>query len=450
MNGKHVASPARYETEAPALPVTPSPQAQTSHRALALGSSIYFLSNVLNGLVPFALLPILTRYLTPAEYGEVAMFQTWIAALGAITGLSVHGAAERKYYDKDLGKDELRHFVGACLQVLVLSTAFTLCLTFVFRAQLSVLLGLREEWLLWAVCVSATGFVVQIRLGQWLVRKKAVAYGALQISLSLGLMLLSVWLVVVMHWGSQGRILAQIWSATAFLAVSLYFLHSDRLLAFNTQWSRIREALSFGVPLIPHVAGGFLLTSVDRFVVHAELGLAAAGTYMVAVQLSGAMLLIFDAVNKAYIPWLYERLQRDQMAEKRQIVRYTYIYFGVCLVLAGLGFLCGPIFIRLIAGDEYAAAGEVIGWLALGQSLTGMYFMVTNYIFYSKRTALLSLATITSGLLNVALLLLLIKPLGLVGAAQAFCIAMAIRFLLTWVVAQRRHPMPWFDFKAQS
>src|SRR5690606_12715972 len=131
------------------------------------------------------------------------------------------------------------------------------------------------------------------------------------------------------------------------------------------------------------------------------------------------MLLIFDAVNKAYIPWLYERLQRDQMAEKRQIVRYTYIYFGICLVLAGLGFVCGPFFIRLLAGEQYAAAGEVIGWLVLGQSLSGMYLMVTNYIFFSKRTAMLSLATITSGLLNVGLLLLLIEPLGLLGAAKA-------------------------------
>src|SRR5690606_8993186 len=190
--------------------------------------------------------------------------------------------------------------------------------------------------------------------------------------------------------------------------------------------------------------------SVDRIIVNAELGLGAAGRYMVAVQLSTAMLMVFDAVNKAYIPWLYERLQRDNLAKKQLIDRYTYFYFCVVLVLAALAFLLGPFFIRLIAGEQYAAAGEVIGWLALGQSFCGMYFMVTNYIFYSKRTGLLSLATISSGLLNVGLLVVLIEPLGLTGAAQAFCIAMAVRFLLTWIVAQKRHPMPWFDFKSQQ
>src|SRR5690606_41322800 len=75
-----------------------------------------------------------------------------------------------------------------------------------------------------------------------------------------------------------------------------------------------------------------------------------------------------------------------------------------------------------------------------------MYLMVTNYIFYSRRTGLLSAATITSGLINLLLLVLLIKLLGLSGAAISFTIAMGVRFLLTWWVAQKRHPMPWFDF----
>jgi O-antigen/teichoic acid export membrane protein len=81
----------------------------------------------------------------------------------------------------------------------------------------------------------------------------------------------------------------------------------------------------------------------------------------------------------------------------------------------------------------------------LGQAFSGMYLMVTNYIFYSKKTGLLSLVTISSGLLNVVFLVVLIKLLGITGAAMAFTLAMALRFLLTWWVAQKRHPMPWFN-----
>ena len=47
------------------------------------GSAVYLFSNILNAAIPFALLPVLTRYLTPEEYGEVAMFQTLLGALMA-------------------------------------------------------------------------------------------------------------------------------------------------------------------------------------------------------------------------------------------------------------------------------------------------------------------------------------------------------------------------------
>lgn len=70
-----------------------------------------------------------------------------------------------------------------------------------------------------------------------------------------------------------------------------------------------------------------------------------------------------------------------------------------------------------------------------------------GFIFYPKRTGLLTLSIINVGLINVGLLLILISLMGLKGAAIAFAISMAVKFLLTWFVAHLRHPMPWFDFR---
>ncbi len=254
-------------------------------------------------------------------------------------------------------------------------------------------------------------------------------------------------MVIFLLEGANGRIAAQIWAIGIFALVALYSMRRDGLFSFFI-WrpTYIKEALAFGVPLIPHVAGIFLLSSVDRIVINSKLGLAQAGVYVVAVQLAAGMGLIFDAINKAYVPWLYEHLTRDIANEKKRIVKYSYIYFFLALLTAALAFVIGPYAIRIIAGEKYTSAGQVIGWLALGQAFNGMYLMVTNYIFYSKQTGLLSITTITSGLINVALLLALTQIFGLQGAAAAFSISMAIRFLFTWWVAQKRHPMPWFTF----
>lgn len=420
-------------------PVPPS-----TYRRLASGAGIYLIANVVTSAIPFALLPVLTRYMAPAEYGQVAMYQVWLTALGGVIGLSVHGAASVKYYDGDCTDAELGRFIGSCLQIMLLTVVLTLAVVVPLRETIAGWLGMRPQWVLWGVLASAAGFVVQLRQSQWQVRNQPVPYGVLQIGgagVNAGL---SLALVVVFLQGAQGRVDAQNWTLLVSALIAAWLLARDRLLAWTWRPDQWREALRFGIPLLPHVLGLFLLGTVDRIMINDRLGLAEAGIYMVAVQLTLAMPIVFASINNAYVPWLYERLKRNDEGEKRAVVRLTYWYFAAVLALAALAFPLGPWLVPLVAGERYAAAASALGWLAVGQAFSGMYLMVTNYIFFYKRTGLLSLVTIGSGLVNIASLVVLIDWLDIQGAAVAFALAMALRFFLTWWVAHRRHPMPWF------
>lgn len=415
--------------------------------SLVSGAGIYLLSNILNAVIPFILLPILTRYLNPSQYGEVAMFQTLLGALGAFIGATFVGAANRKFYDSDIDKKEMADFIGSCIQLTVFFSIIVFSILFIFQDKFSEWLSLKPSYVLLGVAVSFCMVIVNLRLGQWQIRKKALKYGVLQISQSLFNMLLSLLLVVVLLKGAEGRINAQIIASIVFAAIAMILLKKDSLInVFIWRKDYLSEVLKFGIPLMPHIAGGFLLTTVDRFVINQEIGLAEAGIYMVAIQLTAAIGIVFDAINKAYVPWLFEKLKADQIKDKRQIVKFTYIWFSLIIVGVMLSFWIGPPIVVLIAGEQYREAGNVIGWLALGQGFQGMYLMVTNYIFYSKKTGLLSVASISSGILNLVLLVVLIRIFGLEGAAIAFATSMGIRFLLTWWIAQKRHPMPWFSF----
>lgn len=89
--------------------------------------------------------------------------------------------------------------------------------------------------------------------------KQARQYGALQISQSVVNMVLSLFLVVVLLQGAGGRIAAQLWATGILALLALVLLRRDGLLAFwvfKPQY--LKEALAFGVPLIPHIGGGFL------------------------------------------------------------------------------------------------------------------------------------------------------------------------------------------------
>lgn len=416
--------------------------------SLAKSSLVYLLSNITNAAIPFLLLPILTRMLSPMEYGKIAMFQTLVAGLVAFVGLNAVGAANRQFYDHNNTSQELSQYNGSCLQILLGSSILLLIFCTLFSDFLVEFLSIPSSWIYSALLFSSLSFVMNLRLGQWQVRGEAFKFGVLQISNSLFNMGLSLLLVVALHNGAQGRVDAQVIAAGLSAVAAIYLLIKDKLVSlYCWRLDYLKQALQFGVPLIPHVFGFFLLSAVDRFVINQRLGLGQAGIYMVAVQLSMALNIVFDAINKAYVPWLFEILKRNKMAEKQRVVKYTYLYFMLLLLIAPIPFLIGPWAIVMIAGEEFRPAGEVIGWLCLGQIFGGMYLMVTNYIFYAKKTGVLSVITISSGLLNVLLMIVMVNKYGLIGAALAFVMAKLVQFAVTWWLSYSVLDMPWLNNK---
>ncbi|PHS64002.1 MAG: polysaccharide biosynthesis protein [Alcanivorax sp.] len=410
---------------------------------LVKGAGVYVSTSIINASIPFFLLPILTRYLSPKEYGEVAIFGVWIALVGALCGLSVHAAANRKYFDLQKDQEEMGKYIFSCLLILIISSLVFLSLTIILSGYLNSWLKLSPLWLILGIPVAVGNFVIQIRLGQWQVREKPATFGIFQISQSLLNVGLSLLLVVIYSLGVTGRITGIAAAILLFAVLALILLFKDDLIRCSWRPDLIKDALKFGVPLVPHILGAFLLLTVDRAVLTSLIGLDAAGIYMVALQIGMVVSLLLDAVNKAFSPWLYKNLSLESYQAKVSVVKVTYTLYGLLFIGAVLGFLVGPTILNFVVGDEFEAATAIVGWVILGQALRGAYLFVTNYIFHTKRTGLVSIVTICTGVLNVGLLFLLVTEFGVAGAAYALCISMLLQWLATWIIASRLVKMPW-------
>jgi len=73
----------------------------------------------------------------------------------------------------------------------------------------------------------------------------------------------------------------------------------------------------------------------------------------------------------------------------------------------------------------------------------GFYFMVTNYIFYSKKTYVLSIITITSVIFISILNYFLILKIGILGSAYAMLSIWIFQFLIVFCFSNKIYPMPW-------
>jgi len=378
------------------------------------------------------------------------MFSIFTTALAAVIGLSVHGAANRRFFDEDTTSIALARFNGNCFFILLASTSLALfCLVFT-DSFLASYLGIPSIWIYLGLLNVFFSFILNIRLGQWQIRGKAKLYGFLQVTNSSIVLLFSLFFVILLNLGAEGRIYGIVLTSLIIGFLSYFTLRNDKLVLFKYNRKDIQYALSFGVPLIPHVLGGFLLLSVDRLVINKELGLEMTGIYMVAVSLGSALNLIFNSINKAYSPWLFGQLKENNQEKKITIVKNTYLYFIFLILMSFLAFFIAPPILKLIVGEKFHRAADVLPIIVIGQVFLGMYFMVTNYIFYVKKTKYLSYVTISSGAINVVLLLLLIPHYGISGAAYAFMIANLIRFVGTWILSAKLYDMPWSLFKIKA
>lgn len=404
---------------------------------------MYVIANIVSAIIPFILLPILTRSISQEEYGFVAVFQSMLTGFGSIVGFSVHGAASRKYFDNP-SVNEMARYNGACVQILLISYMLGFFAIYCISDSVFSPIGIEKIWVYLALTTSSLSFIVQLRLGQWQVRKRAVAYVSLQLSQASINAILALIFVFILKKSGEGVVMAIFYSASYSALISIIFLYKDKIVKLNSiNKSDLEDALSFGIPLIPHAVGLFLLNYLDRYVISNYMDLKYVGIYAVAFQISMGLTIIFDGINKAFVPHLFGVLSSDDNDKKKKVVRYTYFWFIFLLISMVLAFMIGPKFVLYYAGDNFSESAQIIGLLCAGQIFGGMYLMVTNYVFYAKRTAHLSLVTIFSALAYLMFSILLVENNGLVGVAFSFLASKLIQFIFTWLLSMRSVQMDW-------
>ncbi|MFH4490934.1 oligosaccharide flippase family protein [Vibrio diabolicus] len=404
---------------------------------------IYLAANILSSALPFLLLPVLTRYLTPEQYGEVAMFQVLVGVLAAFVGVNVNGALVRYYYQsKD---NEIAGYISSCVFILITSTALTFLIFKIAQDYIVEIIGLSKEFLYIALAVSFFSFIFKIRLSQYQVRKSATKYGGLQILNSLLAVFISLVLVVCYGLAAEGRIYGIFFASVLIGVVAALLLYNDRLFAFDrVKAAYFYDALSYGVKIIPHVLGIFLLSSFDRFVIASNLGLRDAGIYMSAAQIAIVMNMVFDGINKAYVPWLFSVLKGDSKVNKLKIIRFTKIYVMLLITFVPLSYFISPYLGAIVLGSEFSEAADILKWIVIAQCFSGIYMIFTNFIIFEKRTGSLSLITISTGMIHILLSVLLINEVGIYGVAYSLILAMSLRAILTFYLTYKVSKIDWF------
>ena len=412
--------------------------------SLAFSAGVYTLANMLNAGIPFLMLPLLTRYLTPAEYGLIGMFQVLVNGLLPFVGLNHTGAISRQFFEKD--KIDFPSYLSNTLYLLFGSS---IAVAFVFWAFGGFISGLSDfpvEWL-WAVVLFAfADKLAETILTLWRVNHQAINFGAFRVLRSCLDVGLSIYFVIVLKRSWEGRVEGQVIAVTFFAILAAYYLWKGGWFKSGINKEYLRHAVRFGAPLIPHTLGAVIITYSDRLFITNMVGLTEMGLYNAGYQVGLIIGLFQNSFNQAWVPWFYSRLKEGKEAVKRKIVMFTYGYFVVIAIGAWILSEIGPWIFDIFLGKDFYSAQQFVFWIGMGFAFNGMYKMVVNYLFFMERTRIIGTMTLITSFINIGLNYVLISEFEEVGAAQATMISFGVQFILMWIFAARAYKMPWFSF----
>ncbi len=399
-------------------------------RRLLRTGAAYQVGDVASKLIALALLPIYTRHLSRADYGTAELVLTTVILLSIVVRLGLGEALVRFHY-LDTEPARRRRVARTATGVLLATTTLAAGAAALAAGPLSeALLGQSRPAVLRAGALGLWAFT-NLELANALLRvderARAFLIGSLSnVVLTVGL---SVWLVVIRDEGAFGLLLGN-FAASSVVLLALWTLlrpfgRPDR--------GELRGMLRFGLPTVPAEVSVFALFFVDRLYLYRFESPEAAGLYSLSVKLAAGVIFTVRAFQYAWPPLAYSIVE-DAEASRVYARVTTYYVLVTGVVVAGLALL-GRWVVRLFAAPQFFAAHEALTWVALGWALYGLFLVLVAMAGRVKVTVRNAPAALCGLAVNLALLALLVGPLGIAGAGLAlvgaFAVMLAVMYALT-------------------
>jgi O-antigen/teichoic acid export membrane protein len=413
-------------------------------RRLATTGAAYTAASIFSKLIAVALLPLYTRYLSTTDYGAAEVMFAAVVSASIVVRFGMLEALLRFYYKDD--EDPARVVSTSFAALFWLSTAAAL-IALPFAGPIAEAL-LTEE----AAMVASPTELGRIAIGGlWVLtmfeylltlfrlEERARAYFATTLLSVLAAIGLTVILVVGRGEGARGLLLGSYASGAAFV-LGLIVVHRRRL-SLWIDGPLLRRMTRFGLPTMPAELSLYLLNFVDRLVIVRSAGLAEAGLYSLAVKFAQGVNVLVRGFQLAWPPLAYS-IREDGEARRVYAAIVTWFVAGCAFVVTGM-WLFSRWMVRALAAPKFFDSYEAIGLIATGVTLYALYMVLVVILGRTGRTEFNFPATIAALIVNVALNLLLVPPLGIVGAGLALVASYVVVVALMYVLTQRLFPIPY-------
>ncbi|MCX5800819.1 MAG: oligosaccharide flippase family protein [Candidatus Eisenbacteria bacterium] len=399
-------------------------------------SAIYGVGSIVSPFIGFIMLPVYSRFLTPYEYGTLAVASVTITFLSSLVSLGISSGLIRFYFVYSEKKDRDEVIVSSLVFSFLSSVVFVAVL-WPFSAQISGALFDFEKgdlYVKYVLLIAAIDTWITNCLAVLRAEERPAIYSVITVLRLMLMLSLNIVFVVVLDRKIQGVLEAQ--ALSGILSYIGALLIAVRKKTFSFSWKKTREVLSFGLPLVPGNVASVVITLSDRFFLKRFATMEQVGLYSIGSKVSTAMrIAIVEPFRMAWPPYMFSVVEKPDAKEiyKKVLVYFTFVTVWVGLFLS----MFAKEALMILATPAYYPGYRVVPLLVLSSVLVGMCAILVAGIQISNKTKYASYSFMIAAGVNLVMNFMLVPRLGMMGAAISSVTTYGILNLLYFIVSQR-------------
>jgi O-antigen/teichoic acid export membrane protein len=416
----------------------------TSFRRLGRNTLVYGLGSVLGKVVSIVMLPVYTRYLSPAEYGVLQLLDIAVDITAILFTAGIRSGLQRFYFKAttEVGRKQVVFTTFALEMALALAgtLALIVCAKIV---QHIVLVGAGSPGLVRLAAVNFTLNAMTAVPLTLLVIEQRAALATIAALTKLAIQVaLNVYFLAYLHLGVEAIMLSTT-IATSIVGIALVTWMLART-GMRISRTVVRDLRRFGVPYQITTAASFILTFADRFFLAHDRGTSEVGLYGLAYQFGFLLYAVSSGpFLAAWVPQRYELVSRPR-AERDASYARGFLYYNLLLITAAMGIV---VFVRpvlaVLTSQDYHSAARIVPVIVAAYVVQSWGDAVKFGIDVTERTKLFAWASWIATAVVLVFYAILIPRFGGYGAALATLIAFVVRFAFALYWSQQVWPVTY-------
>lgn len=406
--------------------------------ALIKNSFIYLGTELVNKAIPFLLIPVLTKYLTPTEYGVYGMYQVVISFLIPFVSMSLDINITRNFFR--VSKKELSKILNTILFILHINVIIILSFIYLVSSVYTNVFGIPSDILMIMPIIIFAQTINGLNLTLLRNGEKALAYGIFQITITIINFSTAIVLLLFLHMSWMSLVYGAL---IAHMTGSIYsFVLLKKRYDLGFDFYPLKKVYKVSLPLVFHLLGGSVIFLSDRIFIQQMLGLKELGLYSVGNQFGMITTIVINAIIMAVNPWMYKKLATGD----KDLVKKSWYLMGLFLMIGVLIWQVSLLLFPYVVDQIYRQATSVIIWITLAFVARGFYQIFYNVIVHEGKTNIFVYITFGAAMINLALNYILIRLNGMIGAAQATLIVFIIMFFVAFCYVNKISALKWISY----